>query len=302
MGNVFDCAVLGAGASGLSASLTLGRSRRTVALFDNGTNRNRVTQKSHGFLTRDGIKPADFKDLALKELEQYPSVHFYQETILDIKKQSNALFKITTSSGNEYFTEKIIIATGIQEEFPQVPKIREFYGKSLFSCPYCDGWELKNKPLLVITENKESVYSMARTISNWSRDLVIATNGYEVPADVIGALREKGVLVITEPIERLDGENGYLEKVVFSSGIKIDRIGGFVEASHYRPNQFIESLGCETLETGAVVTDDLNRTSQKNIYVAGEAAQGSSSSLIISAAEGNKAGVAVNMDTIEERF
>lgn len=99
-----------------------------------------------------------------------------------------------------------------------------------------------------------------------------------------------------EQIEKLSGENDYLEKVGFTSGIEINRTGGFIVSSFYRPNQFAESLGCEIQNNGQIAIDDLNRTSQKNVYVAGEFTQLAPSSLMISAAEGNKAAIAVNKD------
>ncbi|WP_342506075.1 NAD(P)/FAD-dependent oxidoreductase [Sporosarcina sp. FSL K6-2383] len=300
---VFDCAILGAGPSGLSASLILGRSRRSVALFDNGTNRNRVTQETHGFLTRDGVRPEEFRNLALADLEKYPSVHFFKETVLQVTRQTtDERFKIVTSEGHEYFAEKIILATGIQENHPQIPEIGQYYGKSLFSCPYCDGWELRDQPLIVIAENEEAAYHMGKKIQHWSRDLVVATNGYQIAPHIESDLKEKGITVITESIERLVGEEGYLEKVVFASGLEINRKGGFIVSSHYRPNQFAESLGCDIQKNGEIVTDGFTRTTQKSIYVAGENTQTAPSSLLLTAAEGNKAAVAVNTDLIEERF
>ncbi len=300
---VFDCTILGAGPAGLSAGLILGRSRRNVALFDDGTNRNRVTQESHGFLTRDGIKPAEFKNIAIEELSKYPSVHFFRETVTQVTKQaSDALFKITTSEGRQSLAEKIILATGIREIFPQVPEISQYYGKSLFSCPYCDGWELRDQPLILIAEHEGAAFHLGKLIHNWSEDLLVATNGHEISQPIKDDLERKGIVVNTEPIQKLYGENGYLEKVAFASGLEIKRSGGFIALSFYRPNQFAEHLGIEIQENGQIVTDDFGRTSQKNIYAAGEFAQFAPSSLIISAAEGHKAGVAVNADMTDERF
>ena len=131
--NKYDCFVIGAGPAGLSAALTLGRARRNIAIFDNGTNRNRVTHESHGFLTRDGIKPHEFKRIAMKELESYPSVTILNETVIEINKDvQQDLFLVKTSNHKSYLAEKILLATGIQEEF-SVPKIRQYYGKSIFS-------------------------------------------------------------------------------------------------------------------------------------------------------------------------
>ena len=178
--SVLDCIVIGGGPSGLSASLTLARARRNIVLFDDKKNRNRVTQASHGFITRDGIKPQEFKEIALKELENYPTVSYFKETVTEIiKDRDNVRFTVKTNNNQQYVTEKIILATGIQEIF-SIPSIRNFYGKSLFSCPYCDGWEQRDKPLVVIAEKEEHVLHLASLIYNWSQDLVVLTNGVQL--------------------------------------------------------------------------------------------------------------------------
>ena len=132
--DVFDCIIIGGGPSGLSASLTLGRARRKIALFDDGTNRNRVTQESHGFITRDGIKPQEFKEIGSKELENYPSISYFNATITDIIKDvENDKFIVKTPYSQEFVTEKIILATGIQEVF-SIPSIRNHYcNRALYS-------------------------------------------------------------------------------------------------------------------------------------------------------------------------
>ncbi|MBG9465136.1 thioredoxin reductase [Bacillus thuringiensis] len=294
---LFDCAVIGAGSAGLSASLILGRSRKKVALFDNGTNRNRVTQESHGFLTRDGIKPAEFKEIALSDIKKYPSVHFYQKTVMNITKQPNGLFKIETLEDVEYVAQRIILATGVQEEFPSIPNIKKYYGKSLFSCPTCDGWELRDKPLIIISEDEEQTLFKGKLVYNWSKDLVIATNGHELSVSTLNELQGKDITVITEPIQKLNGKDGYLNKVVFSSGLEIERVGGFIVPNFTRPNQFAEQLGCKLNENGSIMMDVAGRTSQENVYAAGETAKLGQSSLIIAAAEGYKAAMTIVFDS-----
>ncbi|MFJ8103870.1 NAD(P)/FAD-dependent oxidoreductase [Lysinibacillus sp. NPDC096212] len=290
---LFDCAIIGAGGAGLNASLILGRSRKKVVLFDNGTNRNRVTQESHGFLTRDGIKPAEFKEIALNDVKKYPSVHFYQNTVMNITKQSKGLFKIETLEDQEYVAERIILATGVQEEFPLIPDMRNYYGKSLFSCPTCDGWELRDKPLIIISEDEEQTLFKGKLIYNWSKDLVIATNGHELSNSTLNELQRKDITVITEPIQHLKGVDGYLNKVVFNSGLEIERVGGFIVPNFVRPNRFAEQLGCQLNENGSIVVDEAGRTLQENVYAAGETAKLGQSSLIVAAAEGYKTAMAV---------
>ncbi|MED1738949.1 NAD(P)/FAD-dependent oxidoreductase [Bacillus swezeyi] len=300
--NTFDCVIVGAGPAGLSAGLTLGRARRNISVMDNGTNRNRVTQQSHGYLTRDGITPQAFKEAGVNELKNYPSVSYFHTTVTGIRKEFGGERMIVRTMDDEtFYTEKVILATGVQEEFP-FPSVREFYGKSLFSCPYCDGWEMRDQPLIIIADKEEHTMHMARLIYNWSSDLIVATNGVELSKDCAQELKERKIIIKTEPIKSLNGHNGYLEKIEFKTGETISRSGGFVVPSFYRPNQFAKHLGCEIDEDGTVATDGAGRTTSKNVYIAGETEKSASSSLIISAADGQKAAVSVNTDLTLERF
>lgn len=302
MMNNFDCIIVGAGPAGLSSCLTLGRARRKVALFDDGTNRNRVTHESHGFITRDGIKPQEFKETGIKEVKKYPSVSYFNHTITEIIKPiDDHRFIAKTVDGQSFFAEKIILATGVQEVFP-IQSVRNYYGKSLFSCPYCDGWEMQDKPLFVLAEKEEQALHMAKVVYNWSTDLVVLTNGNELSSDGVKELTKRNIIVKIEPIKNLIGDDGYLQQIELESGEMIIRSGGFVVPSFYRPNHFVEQLGCEIQENGVVVTDGAGRTTQKNIYIAGETEKSGPSSLIIAAADGNKAAVSVNSDLIQERF
>jgi thioredoxin reductase len=300
---VFDVAVLGAGAAGLNASLVLGRARRKVALFDNGTNRNRVAHASHGFITRDGVNPSDFRKIALDELANYSSVQFFEKTVTQtIKRSDNHLFKLITSGERVYYAEKILLATGIHEVFPAVPEIRRFYGKSIFSCPYCHGWELKDQPLIIIVENEDNAVHLAKLVYNWSRDLLVATNGQRMSFSKIDGLERRKIKVVTEPVKKLHGSDGQLQSVEFPSGFITKRTGGFILPTFYRPNPFAEQLGCARQENGALVIDEAGRTSQKNIYTAGESAQLRPSSLIQAAADGSKVAYTINVDITYERF
>jgi len=302
MMNKYDCIIIGGGPAGLSAALTLGRARRKIAIFENGTNRNRVTQESHGFLTRDGIKPQAFKNIAMKELESYPSISILDQTVIEINKDdSSDFFLVNTSNNESYLSEKILLATGIQEEF-NLPQIRQYYGKSMFSCPYCDGWELRDKPLAIIAENEANISHMTKLVYNWSQDLIVFTNGLQLSDNVRNDFERKKIKVYTAVIKNLHGDDGNLFSIELETGENILRSGGFVVPSFYRPNKFAKQLNCQVGENGAIITDGAGRTTADGIYIAGETEKGGPSSLMIAAAEGFRAASSINMDITVERF
>lgn len=178
---IYDCIIVGGGPAGLNAALVLGRTRRKVALIDNNQPRNAVTHASHGFITRDGVTPAEFRRIAYEEVLRYPSVEHIQTEIISINKNDSG-FAVLDSFGRHIEARRLILATGLKEVLPEIEGLRPLYGKSLFNCPYCDGWELRDQPLVVVSENPH-VFHMAKMLLNWSKDLVICTNGQTFLSD-----------------------------------------------------------------------------------------------------------------------
>ncbi|MFC5732423.1 NAD(P)/FAD-dependent oxidoreductase [Cytobacillus gottheilii] len=179
---MLECIIIGGGPAGLNAALVLGRARRQTVLFDNNDARNKVTHESHGFITRDGVTPKEFREAAHNDIRKYPSVKIKKETIIEVYKEENGLISVKTADGQIITSKKLIFATGLKERLPNIEGVRAFYGKSLFSCPYCDGWEQRDQPLVLISENAHAVH-MAKMIYQWSKDLIICTNGNKTISD-----------------------------------------------------------------------------------------------------------------------
>ncbi|KRE39998.1 NAD(P)/FAD-dependent oxidoreductase [Paenibacillus sp. Soil522] len=296
----YDCAIIGGGPAGLNAALVLGRARRTVALFDNNQPRNAVTHASHGFLTRDGITPTEFRRIAYEEVLRYPSVEHHSPKVTDIRKLHDG-FEIITDRDEPIQSRKLLIATGLKEILPDIPGLADLYGKSLFYCPYCDGWELKDQPLIVLSENP-SVYHMAKLLYNWSRDLVICTNGRSVlTVEQKQILASRNIIVSEQTVTAFHGSEGKLRQVEFTDGSRIDITGGFV-TPQWLPQAAFQELGFETTELGGIVTDGMGKSMVPGLFAAGEATSGAPSHLIVSAAAGSVAAVGINMELMEEDF
>ncbi|WP_028550287.1 NAD(P)/FAD-dependent oxidoreductase [Paenibacillus sp. UNC451MF] len=298
---IYDCAIIGGGPAGLNAALVLGRARRSVALFDNNRPRNAVTHASHGFITRDGVTPAEFRRVAYEEVLRYPSVDHLQTEVVTVSKIDSG-FEMIDSSGVVTRARKLILATGVKEIFPEIEGLHPLYGKSLFNCPYCDGWELRDQPLVIVSEHS-SVFHTAKMLHNWSKDLIVCTNGQVSLSDEQKKrLLSKGIDVIEKPIAAFIGKDGQLEHVRFADGTQIPRAGGFVAPKFVQSAPFGERLGCERTELGGIKTDHSGRTSIPGLYSAGDASYFMPSQLIFAAADGSRTAMGVNMDLTEEDF
>jgi thioredoxin reductase len=298
---IHDCAIIGGGPAGLNAALVLGRARKTVALMDNNEPRNAVTHASHGFITRDGVTPTEFRRIAYEEVLRYPTVAHIKSKVVSVTKTESG-FEMYDSAGACIQAKKLILATGLKEIFPKIDGFYPLYGTSLFNCPYCDGWELRDQPLAVVSEYP-NVFHMAKLIYNWSRDLVVCTNGQaSLEESQVQLLQSKGIVVIVTPITEFIGHEGQLKQIRFTDGTAIERVGGFVSPQFVPSVPYAEQLGCELTELGGVKTDGFGRSTVPGLYAAGDASYFAPSQLIYAAADGSRAAMGVNTDLTEECF
>jgi len=297
----YDCAIVGGGPAGLNAALVLGRARRSVALFDNGKPRNAVTHASHGFLTRDGIQPAEFRRIAYEEVLSYPSVRHWPAEVADIERTDDG-FVVRASSGEQVQARKIIIAAGLKETLPDIEGVREFYGKGLFNCPFCDGWELRDQPLAIMS-NQPGLFHRAKLLLNWSSNLIVCANGGDqLTEEQRQQLAARGVRIIDTPVESFAGRDGRLERVHFTDGTHIEIRGGLIAPVQLPNEKFARALGCETTSSGGIAANEVGKTTAPGVFAAGDSAYVMPSQLIYAAASGSKAAMSVVAELTEENW
>ncbi|MFD1066556.1 NAD(P)/FAD-dependent oxidoreductase [Oceanobacillus locisalsi] len=297
---LYDCAVIGGGPAGLNASLILGRGRQQVILFDDDTPRNAVTQESHNFISRDGVHPAEFKKASYEDLNKYPTISVQRNHVVDIVPTAS-YFQIQTEKGQQYEAQRIILTTGLKDILPEIEGMHQFYGTSLFGCPYCDGWELKDLPLVYIAAYPHAFNSI-KMVSNWSKDIVVCTNGKEtISPQEKAILSQKNIQVIEDEILRLQGEGGQLKSIQFKNGNELHRQAGFISYKLQQAAPFAGRLDLESNGMGGIKIDPYGRTSRKGVYAAGDNAGGLPQQ-IVAAAEGSKAAISVLSDHVAETF
>ncbi|GAE34804.1 NAD(P)/FAD-dependent oxidoreductase [Halalkalibacter akibai] len=294
-----DVVVVGGGPGGLSAALVLGRSLRSVVVIDAGHPRNEVTHESHGFLTRDGIKPFELRELAHEQMKKYPKVSIIKDLVEDVWKVDDH-FKTTTREGAIIYSRKLIFATGLKEDIPDIPGLDDVYGKSVFSCPYCDAYEHRDQPIALIGNKKELIHYI-RLIYNWSRDLVVATNG---PASLTEKekeeLRERKVRLVETPIKEVLFQDRDLHQLVFTDGETINRKAGFiVNTGAKQATMLPEKLGVHLNAQDGFETKEHGSTKVDGLFIIGDAAK-RFTGLMGAASEGYETGVFMNKQFVEE--
>lgn len=298
---MLDCVIIGGGPAGMNAALVLGRARKNIVLFDEDKPRNSVTHESHGFITRDGIAPAEFKRLAKEDLQKYPSISLKTEKVTGLKKENN-IFLIKTSSGNLIQSRKVILATGVKDQLPPIKGLKELYGKSVFHCPFCDGWELRERKLVVVSE-MEGITHMVKLLTNWSDDIIVCSNGKKVlTGEEKELLASKGIRVLEDEIAYLHGEEGQLQEVVFTNGERLERNGGFVGMMSKQASPLADIIGCKVNENGGIITDEFGRTNIEGVYASGDTSTMPMAQLIFAASDGSRAGITVVSDLLAEDF
>jgi thioredoxin reductase len=294
---MFDVIIVGAGPAGLSAALILGRSLRKVLVCDTGHPRNAASRAMHGYLTRDGMPPSEFLRVAREQMQQYETVELLNAEVV-AAECVNGRFRVTLNGGIQHVSRKLLIATGVSDNLPDLPGFRELYGVAVFHCPYCDGWELRHRPLAIYGRGARG-YGLSLELTGWSRDLVLCTDGPgELDDDQRAKLQKHGIAVREDRVLRLEGQDR-LERIVFATGEPLAREALFFTTGQTQQSRLAHNLGCAINDKGTVRTGKYETTHLSGLYVAGDASR-AVQWVIVAAAEGAEAAFAINTDLLKE--
>lgn len=296
---MYDVVIVGGGPAGLSAALMLGRCRRSVLICDTGKPRNRASRAMHGYLTRDGIPPREFLAIARQELQRYLTVEMRDVEVQAVRCRPDGRFDVTLAGGEQVTSRKLLVATGVADNVPEIPGVEDLYGRSVFHCPYCDAWEVSDEPIAVYGRGAQGT-GLSLTLTVWSRDLALCTDGpSEIEPGDLERLARNGIAVREERIARLDGEDGILSAVVFESGDSLPRRALFFTSGQSQQSPLAVGLGCELNDKGTVRTGKYESTHLAGLFVCGDASR-AVQWVIVAASEGAEAAFAINSDLLKE--
>jgi thioredoxin reductase len=293
----YDVVIIGGGAAGLSAALVLSRARRKVAVVDAEAPRNAPAARLHGFLSRDGLPPGELLAAGRAEVEGYGG-EVIQGAVASATQDSPSAFQVHLADGAVLSARRLLVATGLRDELPEIPGVRERWGQDVLHCPYCHGYEVRDRQLGVVGGGPNAVHQ-AQLVRQWADDVVFFPHTTELTADEREQLRARAIGVVEGTVVRLVVESGTLYGVELEDGSMIRRGAVFVGPRFVPNDDLLAGLGCVVDDNGWAVTDATGRTSVPGVSVAGNTAN-PRAQVITAAGEGSAAAIALNADLVDD--
>ncbi|MFC5175235.1 NAD(P)/FAD-dependent oxidoreductase [Nocardioides taihuensis] len=300
--NEYDVVVAGGGAAGLSAALVLTRARRRVAVVDAGSPRNAPAAHMHGYLGSDGLPPSELLAAGREEVAGYGG-HLVAGTVTGIAPlaatpERPRAFEVGLDDGRVLLARRVVVTTGLRDVLPDLPGVRERWGRDLLHCPYCHGHEVRDQPLGVLGGTPESV-AHAHLVRQWAHDVVYFSNGTELTGPEREAMVARAIGVVDGPVARLVVEDDAICGVELEDGRVVPRTAVFVRPDFTPHDDLLTGLGCATHDTGWVAVDPTGATSVPGVWAAGNAVN-PRAQVVTAAGEGSAAAIAVNNDLVDE--
>jgi thioredoxin reductase len=291
---LYDVVIVGGGAAGLSAALVLGRARRRVAVIDGGAPRNAPAAQMQGFLSRDGMPPPELLAIGRSEVTGY-GVEILNDLVLTIEPG----FVVRLAGGRVLTARRILVATGVGDELPDIPGVRERWGKDLLHCPYCHGWEVRDQPLGVLGTHPMSVLH-AQLVRQWSDDVTYFVHTNDLSSAEQAQLEARGIRIVRGEVAQLVIDDDQLTGVELTDGRVIPRTAVFIRPGNRpHPDGLLAGLGCQLDAAGFVTVDATWQTSTPGVWAAGNVVD-PRAQVITSAGAGSAAAIAINADLVQD--
>ena len=291
---MYDVVIVGGGAAGLNAALVLGRARRRVAVIDGGAPRNAPAAHMQGFLSRDGMPPAELLAAGRAEVTGY-GVEILDDQVVTIEPG----FVVRLAGGQVMTGRRILVATGVGDELPDIPGVRERWGRDLLHCPYCHGWEVRDEALGVLGTHPMSVQH-AQLVRQWSDDVAFFAHTYELTSAEQSQLEARGIQIVLGEVARLVVDDDRLTGVELTDGRVIARAAVFIRPGNLpHADGLLSGLGCELDSAGFATVDATGRTSTVGVWAAGNVVD-PRAQVITSAGAGSAAAIAINADLVQD--
>ena len=295
----YDVAVVGGGPAGLCAAVWLARYLHKVVVVDSGDPRNWETRGINGYLGHHGIRSPELRAIGREEGAKF-GVDYVSGIVEEAINETGELFTIRLREGAVIEAQRILLAIGIKDVWPDIPGLDRCYGETIHVCPDCDGYETRDKKTVVVGKGRKAV-GMALALTTWTSKIVICTNGEkpDMEQKLLDQLKALNIPLLDQPIKCVVSKSSEISGIDLDGGMSLDCERLYFAIGQYPADDLGAQLGCKRDEMGRLVSDERNHTSVKNVYAAGDIAPGPQMA-IVAAASGAVAAIAIHASLLPE--
>ena len=295
----YDVAIVGGGPAGLSAAIWLTRYLHKVVVVDSGDPRNWETRGINGYLGHHSIRPPELRALGMAEGAKF-GVDYVNGIVDEAINETGELFAIRLREGTVIEGQRILLAIGVKDVWPDIPGLERCYGETIHVCPDCNGYETRDKKTVVVGKGRKAV-GMALALTTWTRKIVICTNGEkpDMEQQLLDQLKALNIPVLNQPIKCVVSKSSEISGIELEGGMSLDCERLYFAIGQYPADDLGAQLGCKRDELGRLVIDERNHTSVKNVFAAGDISPGLQVA-IVAAASGAVAAVAIHASLVPE--
>ncbi|MFG2720878.1 NAD(P)/FAD-dependent oxidoreductase [Streptomyces sp. NPDC048416] len=295
----YDVIVMGGGAGGLNAALVLARARRSVAVVDSGEPRNAPSAHMHSFLSRDGVAPLTVLEAGRAEIARYGAVRI-EGRVDQVEAGENGGYVVRLEGGATLDARHVVLATGLRDELPEIPGVRAMWGEDVHFCPYCHGYEVKDRTIVVLGVHPASP-GQALMLRQWSPHIVYVPHSRPLTGEERERMDARGIQVVEGPVSTLLSKEGRLYAVELADGRTVECAGVFLFPEMTPNDGAFDGLGCAKNEQGWLVTDRAGRTSRPGLWAVGNVVD-SRAQAVTAAGMGAAAAFYLNHDLVDEEI